>query len=277
MSQRNRSQGWTHAKKSGHLNEEKAAYNIKNCTTIQKRLSHISGYNNLSFQDVTYGGIHETKVESIIENSKTTSKTDIIIPYNNSTLNISLKKESSGQVFLVSTNRFINGFETQYSTCIPNDVKQALYLFFGFVDDTLIKDIVNTTSSSYHSYEIRKNRLTAETLKVYDKKLYEVLLLWFSSNIKEIFDFCFIRGLAKNDKDFAHIIWYKNFLNENSDDFLFNLNELKDKLPNNAEYGSKNGGTTIQLPFGFLQWHNPSHKKHGDMQFHHSLDKLLKL
>lgn len=33
-------------------------------------------------------------------------------------------------------------------------------------------------------------------------------------------------------------------------------------------YGYKNGGTTIQLPFGFVQWHQSS------MQFHHSFDKI---
>ena len=33
-------------------------------------------------------------------------------------------------------------------------------------------------------------------------------------------------------------------------------------------YSSTNGGTTIQLPFGFVQWHK------GQLQFHHSFYKL---
>ena len=36
-------------------------------------------------------------------------------------------------------------------------------------------------------------------------------------------------------------------------------------------YGNNNGGTTIQLPFGFVQWHK------GQMQFHHSYEKIRNL
>lgn len=277
MNKRNRSQGWSHAKKTGHQNEEIAATNIANCPDIQNKITLVSNCHNLLFSNVKYGGLHESKVESIIENHKTTSKTDIMIPYDNKTLNISLKKDSGGQVFLISVDNFIFGFEKHYSTTIPNHIKRALALFFGSVDKDEITDIVNRQCSPYKNYEIRKNRLTASTLHQFDLNLYNALIEWFADNIRNTFDFCFIRGMSKNQYDWANIIWYKNFLNENTYDNMFNLNNLRDKLPNCAEYGSKNGGTTIQLPFGFLQWHNPSKKEHGDMQFHHSLEKLINL
>ncbi len=277
MNNRNRSQGWTHAKKTGHLNEELAAMNIANCSTVQTTITELSNCNNIDFNNVKYGGIHETKVESVIENHKTTSKTDITIPCDNGMLNISLKKDAGGQVFLISVDNFIFGFEKHYLKIIPNHIKRALALFFGSVDIGEIITIVDQQHSPYKSYEIRKNRLTACSLYKYDINLHDALIKWFTDNIKDIFDFCFIRGMSKNQNDWANIIWYKNFLNENTYDEMLNLNTLKDKLPNYAEYGSKNGGTTIQLPFGFLQWHNPSKKEHGDMQFHHSLEKLINL
>lgn len=277
MNNRNRSQGWAHAKKTGHLNEEIAATNIANSPDIQNKITSVSNCNNLVFSNVRYGGLHESKVESIIENHKTTSKTDIMIPYDDNTLNISLKKDSGGQVFLISVDNFIYGFEKHYFTTIPNHIKRALALFFGSVDKAEIINIVNRQNSPYKSYEIRKNRLTASTLYKFDLNLHNALIDWFAYNITNIFDFCFIRGMSKNQKDWANIIWYKNFLNENTYDKMFNLNNIKDNLQKYAEYGSKNGGTTIQLPFGFLQWHNPSKKEHGDMQFHHSLEKLIRL
>ena len=35
--------------------------------------------------------------------------------------------------------------------------------------------------------------------------------------------------------------------------------------------GKTLGGTTIQLPFGFVQWHQ------GQIQFHHNLDLMRKI
>ena len=56
------------------------------------------------------------------------------------------------------------------------------------------------------------------------------------------------KGLAKYEKDWAKVLWYKNELSENDLDDLFLIDEIKKKLPKNAEFGNRNGGTTIQLP-----------------------------
>lgn len=278
MNNRNRSEGWTHAKISGHKNEEYAANYIMSCSDIQLSLANMSNLNNLLFNAVEFGGLHEKKVESVFNGKKTTSKTDIVIPcVNSSSLNISLKKDAGGQVFLISVHRFITGFEIQYNKIIPNDVREALELFFGSKHFSQIETIINNYKGNNYEYEYKKKRLTAHTLYQYSPILYDSLIQWFANNIQDVFDFCFIRGLAKHSYDWAHIIWYKNFFYENSYNYLFNLKQIKYKLSSNIEYGQKNGGTTIQLPFGFLQWHNPSKKEYGDMQFHHSLDKLIGL
>lgn len=49
------------------------------------------------------------------------------------------------------------------------------------------------------------------------------------------------------------------------------------QIPKNAKYGTKNGGSTIQLPFGFVQWHSPRKVIPGNLQFHHSYDKMIEL
>ena len=67
-------------------------------------------------------------------------------------------------------------------------------------------------------------------------------------------------------------------LNECSFDNLYDTTEICNrvqKLTNiNTDvvyYGNTLGGSTIQLPFGFVQWHQHS------MQFHHNFEKIRAL
>ena len=122
--------------------------------------------------------------------------------------------------------------------------------------------------------ELRKHRLVADTLKSYDNKLYDILLNWINININNLFDFCFSKGLAKNNSDWAHIIWYKNLIGENQLDKMIYLPDIVHNISATAEYGTRNGGSTIQLPFGFVQWHSPRKVIPGDLQFHHSFKKI---
>ena len=93
-------------------------------------------------------------------------------------------------------------------------------------------------------------------MKEYNEDFYNLLLNWFNDNVSELFDFCFAKGLAKNSEDWAQIVWYKNMVGENQFDTMLYLEDLKDNIPHNVVYGTRNGGSTIQLPFGFLQWHS---------------------
>lgn len=129
-----------------------------------------------------------------------------------------------------------------------------------------------------HAYEVRKNRLVKDSLARHDQSLPQELLLWFRQNIGLLADFCFARGLAKDCENWADMVWYKNMLNECSFDELYDIPKICSRIQTltdtNADvvyYGNTLGGSTIQLPFGFVQWHQNS------MQFHHNFGKIQKL
>ncbi len=279
MSERNRAEGWQHAKLTGHENEALVKELFSAEGTFRSEFLKRLGKENLNLVSYEIGGLHETSVDSVF-GDKTKSKTDLkIVLEDGSEFNISIKKSLSGQVFLIGVDRFIKGFEKQYGVAISDNVKKAIELFWGTHEDTT--DIVKNFGVN-KAYENRKHRSVANTLKVYNEELYVQLLLWFKDNITEIFDFCFCRGLAKKQEDWANVVWYINKLGENDVDEVFLTSELKEKMLTSINetifYGNKGGGTTIQLPFGFVQWHNPGNKgKFGSIQFHHGYKKLINL
>ena len=280
MSDRNRSEGWKHAKNTGHENEKLLAEDLRNNISLQHRfLIKINKIGN-KIIDVEYGGIFEKDIDSIFINEKTKSKSDLKVTLDDGSIyNISLKKSLSGQVYLIPTNRFINGFELQYNKKIPDDVKKAIELFWGYSKET---DAILDKNSTKPDYEYRKRRLVGDTLKIYNKHLYDVLLSWFKENIVDITDFCFSTGLAKDKDTCPKLIWYKNELGENKVDEIIYLPALYDEISKKLDkieivYGDVGGGTTLQLPFGFVQWHSPRKVIPGMMQFHHNYYKLLSL
>ena len=274
--QRDRAGGWKHAKISGHLNEAALAEELKTNLESQRRFLAAIHREDSPIQTVGVGGLHETDVESIFGNTKTKSKTDIfVILADGSKYNISIKKSLGGQVYLISGERFIEGYEKQYNCLIPAPVKRAISLFWGSAPDT--KELIEKVGTC-PAYEKRKNRLVGESLKKYDASLYQALPAWFAENMSFLIDFCFARGLAKNKEDWADLVWYKNELGENTVNDLFSIKEMKERLSQKAReetfYGTRMGGSTIQLPFGFVQWHSPTKKIPGCMQFHHSYAKI---
>lgn len=272
MAPRNRSEGWKHAKNSGHKNEQLVAQLTRSNPEIQKRLLHCAHWDNEQIISVEYGGLHEKNVPCVFPGETTKTKTDMwLVTASGKRLNVSVKKDEKGQASLVTIDRFIRGFEAQYHTIIPNEVKRALRLYFGSATD--IPEIVQEYASNHIPLQIRQHRLVAETLKSYDSALADLLLSWMDVNMPRIFDFCFSKGLAKNPEDWAHILWYRNLLGEYSFDTMINLQETK--FFSSCYYGNKNGGSTIQLPFGFIEWHSPTKKIPGKMQFHHSYEKIL--
>lgn len=105
----------------------------------------------------------------------------------------------------------------------------------------------------------------------WDKSKADSLLQWFKDNISEIAEYCFARGLAKDKKDWAQYVWYINLLGEDDFDEIFSISDIKSAMSSHLDEvcpSSQNGGSTTQLPFGFVQWHQQK------MQFHHSLEKL---
>ena len=275
MSERNRAEGWRYAKLTGHANEELVEGITRSDSALQARILACANKAGATVRSIDFGGLRETQVACVL-GGKTKSKTDMhLYLEDGSRINISIKKSAGGQVFLIGVDRFIEGFEAQFHKAIPADVQRAMSLYWGTADDTA--DVIRRYSTVNRAYEITKHRLVKETLERYDADLARILLRWFNENMSEVFDFCFSGGLAANKSDWANIIWYRNELYENAMDDLFYVDDVKSRLTKTAEYGSKMGGSTIQLPFGFVQWHSPTNVIPGYMQFHHSYLKIKKL
>ena len=269
MTDRNRAEGWKHAKLTGHKNEDLVTDLILSNISVQNELLRCANKSG-KIDGIIEGGLCETSVSSILSGS-TKAKPDIRLRLNNDeSINISLKKSSGGQVYLITLERFVVGFELQYGRKIPNDVKCAMSLFWGTSEKVL--SIIEKYAVVEIDYQKRKHRLIKDTMDRYAPELVSAMLNWFKDNIVEIFDFCFVRGLAKNPEDWADVLWYKNLLpGEEDGDTMFKLDELKTKIKSSADtvcYGNRTGGSTILLPFGFVQWHQKQ------MQFHHSLRDL---
>lgn len=273
--QRNRAQGWQHAKLTGHQNERLIAELTENDKLVQERLLSCAHLSGVAIESVEYGGLCESDVECIL-GGRTKSKTDMWLHLSDGNrLNVSIKKDEGGQVFLIGIDRFLDGFQRQYGKAIPDVVRRAITLYFGSAPDTV--QIVERYGGKNKDLELRKHRLVADTLKAYNEELYYILLQWINENIFELFDFCFARGLAANPQDWAQIVWYKNMVGENPFDTMIYLPDLRGRVPQTAEYGTRNGGSTIQLPFGFVQWHSPRKVIPGNLQFHHDYSKVIKL
>lgn len=271
---KNRSQGWQYAKLSGHLNEKLVCDEIKLNKDLQNRLIDVAGLGG-NFENVSIGGLHETEVISVF-GDKTKAKPDVIIDLDNGeTIRVSIKKSLSGQVYLVTIERFIECFEIQTGKIIPDNVKRAISLFWGNATDT--KTIINTINGCHKTYELRKHRLVKETLDAYNASLSKALIDWFNDNMKDIFDICFSKGSVKDSSKWANVVWYINLVGDVVVDEMFNIESLKQLLPVNAAYGTRGGGTTIQLPFGFVQWHSPRKVIPGEIQFHHQYKAIERL
>lgn len=279
MSDRNRSEGWKYAKLSGHTNEEKVASLTKSDKKTQERILNCVHINDVHIIDVKYGGLTETNVPCIFDGESTKSKTDMWINLsNNKTIKVSIKKDTGGQVYLITIDRFIKGYEIQFNEKIPTDVKKAINLYFGSDKETDIPKIIQKYSSKNEKLidlQIRKHRLVADTLKKYDEKLFNTLINWFDTSSKNLFDFCFSKGLASNKNDYADIVWYINLVGDLELDTMINLKDTIKSMPKDTHYGVANGGSTIQLPFGFVQWHSPTKVIPGCLQFHHNFDKII--
>lgn len=274
---RNRSEGWKYAKLSGHSNEELVKQLLDNDKKYACDFLARINATNQKIRETSIGGLHETNVPSIT--GKTTkSKTDLkVFLENGSTKNISIKKSLGGQVYFVRAGNFIDVFEKQFNKIIPRNVHRAIKLFWAEADDALeiIRKYGDKSDKKNYEQQIRHHSLNAITLKNYDTKLYDALLNWFKTNIYELTNLAFTMGAAKDSAEWPEFIWYINLVGETNPDDIFNIRDIckisKKYAETETDYGTINGGTTIQLPFGFVQWHQ------HQLQFHHQYWKIKKL
>ena len=276
MPQRNRAEGWTWAKNSGHENEEKIELRLKTDLFFQSNFLKRLGLPERKIVNVSGGGSRESHVPSVFRSGELTkSKTDMYIKLDDGTsITFSVKKSLGGQVYLVTIDNFIEAYSYHYEH-IPDNVQKGIRLYWGSDPDTL--SLINRFGV-HKEYEYRKHRLTAESIKCYDENILNALLGWFKSSAHNITELCFARGGARNSTDWAKYVWYKNELNENPIDKIFKVSDLCEAVQatanQNTFFGNRNGGSTIQLPFGFVQWHSPSKTYPGNLQFHHSFSNL---
>ena len=277
MTQRTRASGWKHAKLSGHTNEacvkelldKDSAY----CNDFMQRI----GYGNETIKSTSIGGLHETNVPGIL-GKKTKSKTDLKIFCNSGKIiTISIKKSLSGQVYFVRATLFIEVYEKQFGEKIPDDVQRAIKLFWAEAEDAteIIEKYGDKSNEKSYRLQLKHKSLNATTLKAYDKNLFDKMLNWFANHSYNLTKLAFTMGAAADPNEWSEFVWYINLLNEHDIDEAFHIEDICNAAANVSKYetyyGDSNGGTTIQLPFGFVQWHQ------GQLQFHHSYDKIYNL
>ena len=278
MEHRDRATGWQYAKLSGHKNEDLVKHLLDNDSAYAEHFLCRLGLHNEKIQKTSIGGLHETNIPSVTGRRKTKSKTDLkIFLEGGKEVNISIKKSLSGQVYFVRAGIFIETFETQFKKTIPESVKRAINLFWAAAADaiSIIEQYADRSNAKNYDLQIRHASLNATTLKNFDEALYNDLLNWFTENAYELTALSFATGAVRDQEEWSDFIWYINLLEENNVDAIFSISELCKAAaiaaPKETYYSATNGGTTIQLPFGFVQWHQ------GQLQFHHNFSKVNNL
>lgn len=276
MEHRNRATGWKHAKLSGHDNETLVKDLLDSDGRYASNFLKRIGCPDKVLAETKIGGLRETNVESVIPNArKTKSKTDLKLFYaGGGQTNISIKKSLGGQVYLVSAGVFVECFQCQFGKRIPKEVVRAIDLFWANAEDAveIIKKHGDQEDLKVFDMQLRHGSLNATTLLNYDKSLHDALLYWFADNAQELTRLCFASGAVKDRSEWSDFVWYKNMLGENDIDEVFQIERLCKAAARAAHgetcFGLANGGTTIQLPFGFVEWHQRK------LQFHHSFEKI---
>lgn len=268
------SNGGRKMKIEGHINEQLISDQLLDTTKVPLIREILKENENIS--EVICDGIKSKKIESILD-KKTTSKCDIKVITNLRDINLSIKKSESGQVHINKVNSFVNGYEKLYSP-IPDKVKEGLLFLFSGHPKTI--GILNDKkyqhkNKTIHDLEVHHETLSVETMDVYDSTISKSLLEWVKLNIGNIATIIFKTGWAKNDDEWVNYVFYINKVNEgNLINDIIDVDRLINgciEFADETKFGTENGGTTILLPFGSLQYHL------GGLQFHHNRKKILKI
>jgi hypothetical protein len=291
MTRRNRSEGWTHAKRSGHALEEQLAAALGSNPSLSSALHEdCFGVADDSSATVIAGGIDATH-DACVLGGHTPSKADLVVRWKSGRVaRISLKKSEGGQVWLVTTDRFIAGFEAQFGQRIPELVRQGLRLFIGPLSPTEMLRALDqrvplgpTRKKDGKPQEIHQGRFVASTLEVIAPQAWSATLDWFCEEVPRIVELCFARGLCAAPDAQAEFVWYyicderSGSLQESRVIPIASIVNAAANLPKSrrAVVGPRNGGSTITLPVGFLQMHRPAGE--NQLQFHHGLGSVKAL
>lgn len=273
---RDRAAGWRYAKLSGHSNEDRVKELLDTDAAYRAAFLRRIGCGGETVAAVSVGGLHETSVPGVL-GRKTKSKTDLKLFFKSGrSVNLSIKKSLGGQVYFVGAGDFVRVYETQFGQSVPAEVKRAICLFWAAADDAveLIQKYGDKSAPKAYELQLRHKSLNATTLRAYDARLWHALKEWFAGHCRELTKLSFAMGAARDPAEWAGLVWYINLLGESDVDRVFRVDDICRAAAaagkKRTQYGD-GAGTTIQLPFGFVQWHQ---KK---LQFHHSFDKLCQL
>jgi hypothetical protein len=278
MSERNRSEGWQFAKLDGHKNEEELGVILRESSELTNLLHEIVFQEDQTSQPkvLVDGSKH---VPSIL-GSSTTSKIDIDLVWSTKKLGLSVKKSNAGQVWLVGLDKFFKALTLTTGQTTPQEVELVLSLFVG--GENLNKfqqefsDGLNrSVNESFYDQQVHQNRLVLNSI---DKLIPEALSTTFEflrANLRIMTELMFFRGLASKSEDCAEIVIYNQVYSGRNVFSKADLLSAIDSARNLEKVvsGNRNGGSTIQLPTGFLQMHKPQGK--NLLQFHHNYEKLL--
>ena len=167
---------------------------------------------------------------------------------------------------------------------IEKEARIGISLFIGGANlyqyETYYNKALDSDKKKYPSIaeqELHQNRLVAKSIEESFPSVWESTLEFFNTNIGLITKLSFAKGLAKSEEEAADVIIYNKAVDGNS---IFPIskiieNAVLETKKNPVTPGPKNGGSTLQLPTGFLQMHHP--KEENLLQFHHQYKKISKL
>lgn len=266
---------------SGHENEVRIAEELNKKSKFCAHFCERVGRDLSDFSRAQADGIHAKREDSIL-GGKTTGKTDLVVFWKNGEqTNVSIKKRTAGQVYLVTAKNFINVFESQYHKIIPSKVRRALEFFIGENGES--RAILEATPVSVDGEKARKiaeesnYRLMFSVIENYDPEMAKEFLSFLKKEMEDIFELCFSAGAVKDRNLWSDVLWYKNLVDMEGValDYLIpiplikaSISRLRDEL---VVCPGANAGSTISLPFGHLQYHLKQ------LEFYQKLSKIQNL
>jgi hypothetical protein len=212
--------------------------------------------------------------------SSTTSKIDIDLVWSTKKLGLSVKKSNGGQVWLVGLDKFFKALTLTTGQSTPQEVELVLSLFVGGENLNKFQQefsdgLHKSVNESFYDQQVHQNRLM---LKSIDRLFPEALSTTFEflkANLRIVTELMFFKGLASKSEDCAEVVIYNQVYSGRNVFSKADLLSAIDSAGNLEKVvsGSRNGGSTIQLPTGFLQMHKPQGK--NLLQFHHNYEKVL--
>lgn len=268
-------------KESGHQNELMIASALNNDKEFLSHFCKRVGHGAEEFVAAEASGKHAKKEDSVL-GGKTPGKTDVSVLWKDgSRTNISVKKNPSGQVYLVTAKNFIDTYEAQYRVVVPSKVRRALAFFIG--EDLESRSVLDATDIVVDGRKARdlaykqNYRLMFAVIRNYDSRMAEELLSFLHDHLMDVFELCFSTGAVKDRSMWSNVLWYRNLVDTKFKglNYLIPIPLVKAAIERRLQDLSvkpgKDPGSTINLPFGHLQYHQKQ------LEFYQKLKKIQEL